>query len=240
MSTIVTTSNKIDIHCHIVPGVDDGATSIEQSLELLQKAKEIGINKIICTSHFSYDNDLYNRQFKVVSRVAKGFGIKLYKGSEIMLNSSTVDEIINGRVETLNDTKYVLVELKRNNKLSFNEIKNYFDELLEHNFKIILAHPEQIKNTFKKKKELMALKDMGILIQIDASSFYTRLKYKRRIKKLFKLNLVSFVASDTHRSTHNYDYFNKFYKYIEKKYGKKLASKLFYENPNKVIDGKDI
>lgn len=240
MSTTVTTFNKIDIHCHIVPGVDDGATSIEQSLELLHKAKKIGINEIICTSHFSYDNELYNRQFEVVSRVAKGFGIKLYKGSEVMLNSSTVSEIVNNRVVTLNNTKYVLVELKRNNQLSFSEICEYLEELKENGFKVILAHPEQTKKTFNKFEKLVRLKEMGILIQVDASSFYTSFNFKRRVKKLLKFNLISFVASDTHRTTGNYKYLDKFYNYIVKNHGEQLAETIFYTNPKKVIEGKDI
>lgn len=239
-NTTVITSNKIDIHCHIVPGVDDGAQNIEKSLELLQKAKEVGINKIICTSHFLYDNEHYNKRFKEVYRVAKGFGIKLYKGNEILLNSSTVDEIINGRVETLNGTRYVLIELKRKNNLSFTEICNYFDELIENGFKIIMAHPEQTEKTFKKIDKLLKLRDLGILFQIDAPSFYTRFIYKRRIKKMLKYDLVDFVATDVHKRVENYDCFNKLYKYIEKKYGKKKAEKIFYENPSKVIDGKDI
>lgn len=239
-TTTITTCKIIDIHSHILHNMDHGSSSLESSIEMLNMAKNIGITDIICTVHYHYKNNEYMDNFKTLKKYAKNLNINLYIGNEILINDSTLDEIINNRVLSLNNKNYLLLEVKRRNQLTIDEIIKYIKTIQENGYKVIIAHPELIKKTFKKKKDLMILRKLGVLFQIDAYSYYKDFKTKIYIKKLIKLNMVDFIASDMHENTKNYYHFKNLYKLLKKKYGIKFANKLYYENPKKVLYGKKI
>ena len=111
MNTTQTIFKSIDIHSHIVYGVDHGSKSLEQSLKLLEEAKKYGVSGIICTSHHPKgDSYSYKSNFKAISKHAKKLGVELYPGNEILLNNDTLDDIIDKKINTLNNSDYLLVE----------------------------------------------------------------------------------------------------------------------------------
>lgn len=237
-TTIATICKKIDIHSHILQGMDHGSSGIQSSVEALKEAKKNKITDIICTPHYLYKNDNYCANFELLKSEAEKLGINLYKGNEIPLNPATITEIKNKKARPLNRSKYLLVELRRNNSYTRDEIKDMTEELIELGYIIIFAHPELIKNTFKKKKDLLFFRELGVLFQIDADSYY--LGKKRRVNKLLKLNMVDIIASDFHDSRKSYYYYTKFQNHLINKYGKKYAQRFFYDNPKKVLQNKTI
>ncbi len=239
MNTTQTTFKSIDIHAHILFGIDHGSHSFKQTKDMLDEAKKNNITDIICTPHFKGINLDYKKNFTKTKTYAKKIGINIYSGNELMLDHDLLDDIKENKIKTLNNSKYLLIEVKRNNKYSFKELCEYYQIIINLGYKVIIAHPELIKNTYKKTKELMTLKNMGIMFQTDAESYYTNFKYRSYINKLIKLDLLDFVASDIHYNKKNsYEYYNKFYHYLNKKYGKKYANKIYYYNPKKIIENK--
>lgn len=226
-----TTINKLDMHSHILYGVDDGSKSLEQTLIEIGKTD---VSTIICTPHMHYgrDNKIKNiiNNFKILNEEASKIGKTILLGSEIMLSSNTVQLLKDKKVRSLNGTKYVLVELKRSESRPFEDILDDLDEIMDAGYKVIFAHPELYIN-YRKMKYIKRLKENNVLLQMDATSYKD--KYA---KSLLKDKLYDFIGSDCHcikgRSYKEYD---KAYKYILKKYGFEYTKVLFDTNPRKLL-----
>ena len=111
----------IDIHNHILPGIDDGPKDIAQSIDLLQQAKSQGITGIIATPHHlspRYTNNIQNVKSLINEMMQipaiRNIGITIYHGQEIRLTDQIVDEITKGNISGLNDSQYLLIEFPSN------------------------------------------------------------------------------------------------------------------------------
>lgn len=232
-TTTQTTINKIDIHSHILYGVDDGSKSIEQTLNEISKTDT---KTIICTPHMHFGRDekinKIIKNFMVLNAEAKKIGKNILLGSEIMLSTETLELLKRKKLRSLNGTKYVLIELRRAENRPFEDIIEDLEEIQDAGYIVIFAHPELYIN-YRKKKYINMLKESNILLQMDATSYKD--KYA---KSLLKERLYDFVGSDCHcidgRSYLEYD---KAYKYILKKYGEDYTKVLFESNPRKLLKG---
>ena len=187
-----------DIHSHIVPGVDDGARSLDESLRL---AEENGIEAVIATPHFWHDIkkfDGYNRAvddaFAAVKAAYKG-NIELYKGYEVKFFKG-ISETEKIRKMTLNGSEYLLVELHYSQDITDDIIKEIAN--IYYNFRItpIFAHLERYHNNHGFRKAL-SLVDSGIaMAQVNASSFFN--DNKRTAVNMLHDGLASVVATDMH------------------------------------------
>lgn len=231
----------IDIHSHIIFSVDDGSKSLEQSIQYLKEAKKIGVNKVVCTPHISHDNKekalKIVKNFKELKEEAKKYSIDLYLGNEIMIKDNTIDLLKNKKLTTLNNSKYVLVELKRSENRSFDNVISMLTDFVDQGYFPILAHPEFYVN-YRNINNYRKLKENGILLQIDSTSLlFTRSSRKTRkfAKKLLHERLVDFVATDSH-CTKKRDYLSlkKAYKKV-KKMDKKYADIIFNENQLEIV-----
>lgn len=231
----------IDIHSHIIFSVDDGSKSLEQSIQYLKEAKKIGVNKVVCTPHISHDNKekalKIVKNFKELKEEAKKYNIDLYLGNEIMIKDNTIDLLKNKKLTTLNNSKYVLVELKRSENRNFDNVVSILTDFVDQGYFPILAHPEFYVN-YRNINNYRKLKENGILLQIDSTSLlFTRSSRKVRkfAKKLLHERLVDFVATDSH-CTKKRDYLSlkKTYKKV-KKMDKKYADIIFNENQLEIV-----
>jgi protein-tyrosine phosphatase len=209
----------LDMHNHIIYGVDDGCKTIEDSIGLIEKAISVGVTDIIMTSHYAKlrgyvaSNDEIITKFNEIQKVVKEKKLKvnLYLGREIDYFPG-MDEIIDqGIIETLNGTNYVLVDFG----MKKTDIDEAIYNLIIAGYKPIIAHPERYNyvndyNLYHKWKQT------GALLQINATSlFHPKNKTVKKITKyLIKNNLVDFVGSDTHSKQRNFDDFAKAYKKI--------------------------
>lgn len=165
-----------DIHCHILPGVDDGARNMEESLWMLNKEYQEGVRHVILTPHFRYDMfephmNIVTRQFMQLRRAAMNIGdegMRLYLGCELHSSMDMVECLKKGRRLTLAGSRYVLVEFSNGDE------KNYIEErvrsLLMNGFIPIIAHVERYKATRNDIGFLTELKDMGAHIQVNADT----------------------------------------------------------------------
>lgn len=229
----------IDIHSHIIPNVDDGSPDLETSIFLIKEHIKQGITDVICTPHFirgmfeASRDEILNNFNALVQEVKKlNLQISLYLGQEIYLRRySSLEKVFNeSRVFSMNDQKYLLLEFSYTNEIDISEIV-YTCKLK--GYTPIIAHIERYE--YVGVEEANDIVEAGGLIQVNASSVIGKCgnKIKRKIKKLLKNNLVSFIASDIHSNRENY--MQKAYSYVCKKYGDDIAQNLFFANAKELI-----
>lgn len=236
------TNNLVDIHSHIIFGVDDGAKTIEDSIKTIELLDKLNIRKVICTPHICHGSSEHIQQIKEnylkVRNIAKEKNIELYLGTEILITSETTSLLLKKRLRSLDGKKYVLVEFKRNENMEFDKIVSLLEDIIDIGYKPILAHPE-LYNNYRNIKYLNKLKEIGVLLQLDANSILkskTTFKIYKFSKKILKEQLIDIVASDNHSNEkRNYITYKKAYDLITKKFGYEYANILFSINPSEVL-----
>lgn len=203
----------LDIHTHILPNVDDGSKSLEESIELLRSEVNNGVTTVILTPHQNARIKTKNELIKRFLEFKKEIDfIDLYLGSEIYYYDDLIADLVNDRVLTINNSKYVLVEFSTRTETNIADIVY---EIVLKGFKPIIAHIERYP--YLTLENYLAIKNNGGLIQINASSYEDKY-FKKKTKILLKNKLVDFVASDCHNTkTRNVD-FSNIKKVVEKKY----------------------
>ena len=229
----------IDIHTHLLFGVDDGCKTIEDSVKMIESAFSNGITDIILTPHYSYlrkytvNMETMNTNYLVLKEELKKRKIKmnLYLGSEIDQTNDIFDFLENKKCHTLNDTKYILVDFG----MQKCRIDDYCYELVVKGYTPIIAHPERYRyvtdiSDYKKWRST------GALIQVNAGSFYSAKdsQTKKMAKLALKHKLIDFIASDTHMNGKRFYYLKKIHQYVISKYGNKYADKVFIDNPKRL------
>ena len=195
----------IDIHTHIIPNVDDGSPNLETSINMIKHELDIGVDTIICTPHH-----IYHRYEKTVEEIKKQFEllkseveklnlpVKLYLGQEICYThrEDIIKMLKEGKLLTLNNTNRILLEFSFTREPE--DVLDVIYNFSVNGYEVIIAHVERYEwMTLDKVKDL---RKEGALIQINSNSYLglTTWKEKRFTKKLLKLGLVDYVASDTH------------------------------------------
>ena len=199
------THEIVDIHMHVVPCYDDGAETIEESLEMLRLAESQGVTDVFCTSHNGYskeDGEQYRVSFDLLEKAVgeDKINIRLHKGCEVRCAAEYMDDIIygldNGIFATLGDSKYVLAELYPDAKPS--EALRIIKALTDHGYKPIIAHMERNYNITGVMVGLLI--QSGAMIQVNVHSFVDEAdaKIRERARELLRNKYVHFVGSDAH------------------------------------------
>ncbi|PKK98045.1 MAG: hypothetical protein CVV57_08935 [Tenericutes bacterium HGW-Tenericutes-2] len=226
----------IDLHAHILFGVDDGAPDLNESIKMLESAANAGIHSVCLTPHVSP----YRRNLSTQEEIQKAFeilkdkineqhiDISLFLGAEIDEHESILKTLEHGH--TLNNSKYVLVDFSRRDI----DISEMVYELRIHGYKVVIAHPERTK--FFNIELLKQLKREGALLQVSSPNLTGNIYRKvcKRARLLLKEDLIDVVASDAHSAT-DVSSMKSAYHYVVKKKGLRTAEKLFIENPRKII-----
>lgn len=237
----------IDIHSHIIPGVDDGSQDMEQSIRMLRKAADEGIRQIILTPHNKAEHRNVSvagimRRVSELQEVVDGSGIPitLYTGNEIFYRDGVVDLLEEGKICTLAGSSYVLVEFQPMEQFSY--IRSAIYELAGNGYIPVLAHTERYQSMICDSKNVAYAIDRGALIQVNASSVTGGMGYKvkQAVKKLLKEKLVHFVGTDAHDSEKRSPQMAECARYLAKKYGEDYAVKLLHDNADCIIRGESI
>ena len=201
-----------DIHCHILPGIDDGARNMEESLWMLNKEYREGVRNVILTPHFRYDMfephlNIVTRQFMQLRRAAMNIGeegMRLYLGCELHSSMDMVECLKKGRRLTLAGSRYVLVEFSNEDEKSYIE--------------------ERIRNL------------LGAYIQINADTISGQEGFGARTfaKKVMKQGILDFVGSDGHRKNERIPEIGRCVAKMEKTMGSEYVKKIFIGNPRKI------
>ena len=234
----------VDIHTHILPGVDDGAEDMEQAIGLLQAAWEDGTGAVVLTPHYRgrYRHNTVNRLtpvFEALQREVKKLlpGMELYLGNEVGYELDVTEKLADGTLLTLNGSQYVLLEFRGNCFRS--RVLDGVLEVLNFGFVPVIAHVERYDIFLKSKSLADEVLDLGALLQVNADSVMGKRGFaaKRFCHRLLKGHKVHFVATDTHDSQLRPPLLKECYDRIQKKYGAEYAAALFYKNAREVLTG---
>ena len=241
---IVLMKGLYDIHCHILPGVDDGARNMEESLWMLSKEYKEGVRHVILTPHFRYEMfephmNIVTRQFIQLRREAIKIGqgdLQLYLGCELHSSMDMVECLKKGRRLTLAGSRYVLVEFSNSDEKSY--IEERVRSLLMNGFIPIIAHAERYKATRSDIRFLEELREAGAYIQINADTISGESGFGAKLfaKKLMKQGILDFVGSDGHRQNERIPQIGKCAAKMEKIMGKEYVKKILIDNPGKITE----
>ena len=250
----------IDFHSHILPNIDDGSISMEETLNLMQEARDVGFTKIISTSHYIedyYDSDEAERKEllnKIIEKTEptpnckdeknrtdpKLHEIELYLGNEIYITNEMIQLLKDKKASTINNSKYVLFELPMNSK-PFNAKETVY-RLIENGYTPVIAHPERYSYVQDDIQYVKELADMGALLQSNYGSIiglYGK-KPEKTVKKLLKEDLIHFLGSDVHRTNQIYPKIPKIIKKLNKIISEEKIEELTEINPQKVLNNEEI
>lgn len=196
-----------DMHCHLIPRVDDGSKCIEESIECLQTLKAVGYNKVIITPHFQYprfpnDEDDIKRRYEEVKVQAAEQGVEIEIvgiGGEYRIDSGFAPRLENPRFLMVGG-KYVLVEFSLHQQMMGSD-EMIFDLQMK-GYDVILAHPERYPYLNTNGMRMEQLKNQGVYFQINALSlggFYGD-EAKRRAYEMLERGWVEFMGTDTHNT----------------------------------------
>lgn len=235
-------SMYIDIHCHIIPGIDDGAQNYDIALNMLKIAQNNGTRKIIATPHYVYGNTrcgfITNKdKCAELNRLAqnKGIDIEVYPGCEVFITHELIELYEQKLIDTLAGSEYMLIEFP------MMSIPLYTDDVL---YKLqlkgitpVIAHPERYSEIQKDMTLIENFVMRGIKIQVNSGSItgiYGR-EAKKTVFKLIEKGFVHYVASDAHSDrTRNPD-LSRSAEFVERKFGTKVRDDLFINNPMRII-----
>lgn len=231
----------IDIHCHMLPGIDDGAKTIEETIKMVSLAYKSGVRKIICTPHYHAgryrpSREKIEQQFTLVKKIVEQASddIFLYIGHEINYEQDILKLLEEEKLFTLADSNYVLIEFSTG--VGYNEIKRALQSVVMGGYVPILAHAERYGCLVEDISLVKELIDGGVYIQINAFSIMEgQRKIKRFIKELIKKDLLHLVATDAHDTEYRPPELIRAYNYIAKKYNVQYADELMIENPERII-----
>lgn len=234
----------IDVHNHLLYGIDDGSQSENESLEILKKLKELGFTQIIATPHYiegtSYNADNHKKTEIIKTLLDKNI-LNIYLGNEVYILNDLIENIENNKIYSLNGSKYVLIEFSFTSKPL--DLEKYIFNLTNKNIIPIIAHPERyvyVQDNYEIVKEWIKY---GALLQGNYESING--KYGKSAKNTFKKILGSgyyhFLGTDVHKE--NSSLFNNFpgiVKDIKKEIPEEYFETITYSNPKKVINNEDI
>ena len=236
----------IDIHSHIIPNVDDGARSVEETFNILKEAQEAGFTDVILTSHFLLNYYETNAQELIfwkekLQEVLKkqGTKINLHSGMEIYITNQMEELLENKKILTLANSRYMLIELPLSSTVKNLDYVLYFLESIS--IKPIIAHPERYKCVQENPELVEEYINKGALIQCNYASILGLYgdKAKKTVKKLLKNNLVDFLGSDCHKPNQIYLLVPEAIKKIKKLIGDSRFEKISNLNPQRILKNEE-
>ncbi len=238
----------LDIHCHILPGVDDGSEDMEESLEMARMAVGSGVTAIAATSHFRGElNDcrrlpLLNRRFEMLENTLAQLQIplRLYHGAEILCLPETPLLARRQLLPTLGLGNYVLMEFY------FDETPEMMDYYLsaaeEQGYRVVVAHPERYDAVQRDLGVLCRWFDRGYAIQVNKGSIFGRFGSgaEYTVQEILRRGLAHAVASDAHgadfRTTRMYELTDWCREHLRQHYSHILLE----ENPRRILSGESL
>lgn len=217
----------IDLHCHILPGIDDGAKTLEDSLDMARKAISQGITHLMCTPHHN-NGKYFNPADQVIEKVAvlqqelddRNLGLTLLEGQEVRITGTLLEDIARGEIlfTDLDDT-YILIEFPTGEVPAYT--KQLFFNLLSQGHTPVIVHPERNAVFRKNSNDLIPFLEMGVLTQLTAPSIVGVFgkEIQKTAKQMLKHNMLYMVASDAHNLRHRNFYLKEAYEEIKKEQG---------------------
>ncbi len=234
----------VDIHSHIVYGVDDGARTLEDSLAMLNIAADSGTTDIVATPH----SDLkYKFQPALIrERIAElqehmGDRIRIHRGCDFHLHFDNINNCLHDRTPyTINGQRYLMVEFAEHSIPD--TITGVLKDMDQRGITPVVTHPERNALLMKRIPEMVQWVRFGCLLQVTAQSFSGRFgkAAQANCHKLMELNMVHFVASDAHDTQWRPPDLRHAYQHVSTEFGKGVAERLFVDYPRTALTGEYI
>lgn len=233
-----------DLHCHILPGMDDGAKDMDTALQLLRREKEDGVTNIMFTSHFNYERTTveeyiqkrqkaYEKLIEVLGEEAKDFHFKL--GAEVFFSPGLCE--LDAEMLCLGDTDYMLLEFPTTHKPHF--IRETLYNLQSRGITPLIAHVERYGYVMEDFKLLYDWVNAGAYTQINASSLLKNNKEAKLLLKLIGWDLVHVIATDTHSMDKRSPKMARAMELVEEKLGKRATEQL-KKNADEIFENKEL
>jgi len=237
----------IDIHSHVLPGLDDGPRTLKESLSMCKLYVADGVTTVVATPHMG-DSRFDVKPQSVRSAACQlseacrqhGLDLEILPGGDVRLEPELLDAIDAGRALTLADTgKYLLLELPLQTAPSLGDL---IPELSLRGIIPILSHPERNMELWRKPHRLAEMVEAGCLVQITAGSLFGNFTAaaKRTAERFLKMNLVHAVASDAHSALGRRPQLRRTAAVLDSMAGEGAAARLLRENPFRIINGKSL
>lgn len=243
---------RVDIHAHILPGLDDGPVTVEESLEMARRAARDGTDVIVATPHYR-DMELEHQSGRTVRELADTLNaalrsdsarrnspsVRILTGTTNRLDTSLPDLVDSENVMTLNRTRFLLVEPPYNRLPSY--VEDVFGRLLTQRLVPVLAHPERNREFQQNPKRLQNLVDEGVIVQIAAGSL-TGLNgngARRAAEQFIRRGIAHVVASEMHtRSDPRSPVLSDAFDIVSELVDEREAIDLFEINPDMILEGR--
>jgi len=239
----------IDLHCHILPGLDDGAQTLEEALEMARVAREDGIEKIVATPHLFRNNFIW-RDFGIIEEKRQelswalkknNIDVEIFPGAEVHISHNLTKAIKEHKdFLVLNHSSYMFVEFPSEHV--FSDVKRLFFELMSEGITPIIAHPERNSVFTQNPGLLYDLVQMGALSQANSGSFsglYGN-TVKEGVYQFLELRLIHFIATDGHNTRSILPKLSEALEKAAEVVGEKESYHLVRENPQAVLNDKEI
>lgn len=234
-------SDLSDIHCHIVPGVDDGAKTIGDSMAIVRSEYAAGVRLIIATPHFRHgmfetDRGLVEERFRqLLTQTANEYpDLELYLGCEYHNCLEKTEEFRAQPLYLMPDRRHVLLEFSEAD--SADDVRRSIYDCLAGGVKPVIAHTERII-AMRNADRVYDTREMGARIQLNADSIIGREGWgiKRFCAKLLKEELVDFIGSDAHNMKDRAPHIGECAQYLRKKFGDGCVDVLMRRNPRQLL-----
>lgn len=212
MSTLLTPERKmIDIHMHLIPGVDDGAEDMEMALVMMIRAKQQSVLRIIATPHseaFHFSKENIRGAFQRLADIAMQIcpDMRIYLGCEVYCEAEIMEQVLElldlGLYPTMNASAYVLMEFSQ--WVYPENTVPCVEALVKAGYKPIIAHIERYKYLRDNMDLVNQFRDMGALIQLNVYSLFDEMddSVKNWARRLVQERKVDFLGTDAHRTYH--------------------------------------
>lgn len=239
----------VDIHSHILPGVDDGAQDIYDTLEMVSLAAESGIKAMVATPHCNipggYKNYFSDEYVEAIQSVRDAvhkekIPVNILPGVEVFAAENVGRLLEAGKIMTLNQSRYLLMEFAFDEDPAF--VKYIVKRVQELRAIPVIAHAERYEFAYEEPNLIYELRRQGFPIQINKGSFQGKFG-KRAMQLAYEFlnhNLVSVVASDAHSPYQRTPYMADVYEELLENYPKNYLDMIFKENPRRICENKPI
>ena len=237
----------IDIHSHILPGIDDGAPNDDVSLAMALMAVEDGIQVMACTPHVMpprYPNDtagIVRAAMRLRALVQEaGIDLHLVTGGDVHLTHDLGAGLASGRIPFLHRSHYFLLE--PDHQILTPHLDRFCTGLMARGYRPVLTHPERLAWMSAHLDLITRLHQSGVVMQVTAGSLTGRFgsEPRRLAEHMLENGLVDVLATDAHNLTSRPPVLSQARDLVADRYGDELAKRLVYDNPLAILSGHDI